>query len=137
MGLFRRRTTDERAVDRIDERDRRTTRTGTSPGLVRVLFTLLGVAVAGLLIWIAHAVAGALDEATTGEYWVAMALIAGAGLALGLSQVLGGWTKWGWPRVSGSVFLLGFVPALVVGGWVYVRAAERNERRFAALVERR
>lgn len=28
-------------------------------------------------------------------------------------------------------------PALVVGGWVYVRAAERNERRFAALVERR
>jgi hypothetical protein len=25
----------------------------------------------------------------------------------------------------------------VVGGWVYVRAAERNERRFAALVERR
>lgn len=28
-------------------------------------------------------------------------------------------------------------PALVVGGWAYVRAAERNERRFAALVERR
>ena len=28
-------------------------------------------------------------------------------------------------------------PALVLGGWAYVRAAERNERRFAALVERR
>jgi hypothetical protein len=28
-------------------------------------------------------------------------------------------------------------PALVVGGWAYVRAAERNERRFVALVERR
>jgi len=28
-------------------------------------------------------------------------------------------------------------PALVIGGWAYVRAAERNERRFAALVERR
>lgn len=28
-------------------------------------------------------------------------------------------------------------PALLAGGWAYVRAAERNERRFAALVERR
>ena len=28
-------------------------------------------------------------------------------------------------------------PALVGGGWAYVRAAERNEQRFAALVERR
>jgi hypothetical protein len=28
-------------------------------------------------------------------------------------------------------------PALVIGGWAYVRAAERNERRFVALVERR
>ena len=28
-------------------------------------------------------------------------------------------------------------PALVVGGWAYVRAAERNEERFAALVQRR
>ncbi len=27
-------------------------------------------------------------------------------------------------------------PALVAGGWAYVRAAERNERRFAELVER-
>lgn len=27
-------------------------------------------------------------------------------------------------------------PALVAGGWAYVRAAERNERRFADLLER-
>jgi hypothetical protein len=118
MGLFGRRTTDDPAGDRIDERDRRTERAGTSPGLVRALFTLLGVAAAGLLIWIAHAVAGALAEASTGEYWVAMGLIAGAGLALGLSQLFGGWTKWGWPTLSPAVFLLGFLPTLVVGGWI-------------------
>jgi hypothetical protein len=28
-------------------------------------------------------------------------------------------------------------PALVAGGWAYVRAAERTERNFVALVERR
>ncbi len=28
-------------------------------------------------------------------------------------------------------------PALVAGGWAYVRAAERNEANFVALVERR
>jgi hypothetical protein len=37
---------------------------------------------------------------------------------IALSQLLGGWTKWGWPRISGNVFLLGFLPALVVGGWI-------------------
>ena len=117
MGLFRRRTTDDR-VGTVDEREGRTERAGTSPGLVRALFTLLGVAVAGFLIWIAHEVAGALGEASTSEYWVAMALIAGAGLALGVSQLFGGWTKWGWPTLSPGVFLLGFLPTLVVGGWI-------------------
>ncbi|MBD0291561.1 MAG: hypothetical protein ICV74_09925, partial [Thermoleophilia bacterium] len=43
---------------------------------------------------------------------------AGAGLALGLSQLFGGWTKWGWPTLSPTVFLLGFLPTLVVGGWI-------------------
>jgi hypothetical protein len=52
-----------------------------------------------------------------------------------------------WPATrSARVFGLGVpwlalgvlaYPALVLGGWTYVRAAERNERRFAALVERR
>jgi len=27
-------------------------------------------------------------------------------------------------------------PALLAGGWAYIRVAERNERKFAALVER-
>jgi hypothetical protein len=35
--------------------------------------------------------------------------------------------------------LLGLVvfPVIVVAGWLYVRGAERNERRFSRLVERR
>ena len=48
---------------------------------------------------------------------------------MALSQLLGGWTKWGWPRVSGNVFLLAFLPTFVVGGWVL--AAQRARRRLA------
>ena len=47
-----------------------------------------------------------------------MGLIAGGGLALGLSQLFGGWTKWGVPRVSSGVFLFGWIPAAVVVGWI-------------------
>jgi hypothetical protein len=119
MALLRR-NRDDRDPERDRERrvDERTERAGTSPGVIRAIATLLGVAAAGLLIWIAHAVAGPLDESTTSEYWLAMALIAGAGLVLGLSQLFGGWTKWGWPTLSPMVFLLGFLPTLLVGGWI-------------------
>ena len=121
MALLRR-NKDDRDRERDRERERRvdetTERAGTSPGLIRAIATLLGVAAAGLLIWIAHAVAGPLDESTTSEYWLAMAFLAGAGLALGLSQLFGGWTKWGWPTLSPTVFLLGFLPTLLVGGWI-------------------
>ena len=37
---------------------------------------------------------------------------------IALSQLLGGWTKWGWPQVSGKVFLVGFLPTLIAGGWI-------------------
>jgi hypothetical protein len=37
---------------------------------------------------------------------------------MALSQVLGGWTKWGWPRLSLGVFVLGFLPVALVGLWV-------------------
>ena len=37
---------------------------------------------------------------------------------MALSQILGGWTKWGWPRFSLGVFMIGFLPVLVAGGWV-------------------
>jgi hypothetical protein len=84
------------------------------PPLVRALFTLLGVAAAGLLIWIAST----FELTSTSEFWYAMGLIAAAGLALGLSQLFGGWTKWGIPVLSPGVFLLAFIPTLIVSGWV-------------------
>jgi hypothetical protein len=104
VGIFRRNddgVTDDDVVarDHVVE-DRRGDWGG--PPLVRALFTLLGVAVAGLLIW----VASQFDLTSTSEFWAAVGIIAAAGLALGLSQLFGGWTKWGIPVVSPGVFLL-------------------------------
>lgn len=116
VGIFRRNDDgvigdDTVARDRVVE-DRRGDWGG--PPLVRALFTLLGVAVAGLLIWIASY----FDLTSTTEFWVAMGLVAAAGLALGLSQLFGGWTKWGIPVLSLGVFLLAFIPTAIVVGWV-------------------
>ena len=83
-----------------------------SPPVVRGLFTLLGAAIAGFLIWLATQ----FDLADTTEYWIAMGILAGAGLVMALSQLFGGWTKWGLPTASPSVFLLGFLPTLIVVG---------------------
>jgi MFS family permease len=88
-------------------------------GLTRATLTLIGVAVVGVLLWLATTILpDSVADASQGEYWAAFGLVALGGLAIALSQLLGGWTKWGWPRVSGNVFLLGFLPALVAGGWI-------------------
>jgi hypothetical protein len=91
-------------------------------GLTRGAATLLGVVVAGFLIWWGTSALPSEGDATIGEFWWAAGLIAAAGLIMALSQLLGGWTKWGWPRISGNVFLIGFLPALIVGGWMVVAA---------------
>jgi hypothetical protein len=83
-------------------------------GVTRGISTLAGATVAGILLWFATQV----GTETTAEYWATYGLIAAAGLTMALSQILGGWTKWGWPRFSLGVFLLGFLPVLVAGGWV-------------------
>ena len=80
---------------------------------VRAVFTFFGASAAGFLIWLSTQFGADLSA-----YWVKIGLLAGAGLALSLSQLLGGWTKWGWPRFSLHVLLLGFLPALLVAGWV-------------------
>ena len=46
-----------------------------SPPVVRGLTTLLGVGVAGFLVWLASE----FDLGSTGEYWAAMGILAGAG----------------------------------------------------------
>jgi hypothetical protein len=85
-------------------------------GLTRAAMTLLGAAAAGLLIWLATQI----NDHSNGGYWAVYALIAGAGLVMALSQLLGGWTKWGFPRLSANVFLWAFIPVLIVAGWVIV-----------------
>ena len=85
-------------------------------GLTRGAVTLLGAAIAGLLIWLATQV----NDHTTGGYWAVYGLIAGAGLTMALSQLLGGWTKGRLPKLSPNVFLLAFIPVLIAAGWVIV-----------------
>ena len=85
-------------------------------GLTRGTVTLLAAGVAGLLIWLATQV----SDKSTGGYWAVYGLIAAAGLVMALSQLLGGWTKWGLPRLSVNVFLLAFIPTLIAAGWVIV-----------------
>jgi hypothetical protein len=86
-------------------------------GLTRATATLLGAALAGFLLWLAVQVGGE-EVDTAAEYWSVVGLLVAAGFVLPLSQLAGGWTKWGWPRISGQVFLIGFVPAALVTLWI-------------------
>lgn len=83
-------------------------------GTVRGVATLVGAGIAGGLIWLSTQI----GQGSTGGYWAAVGILAGAGLTMAVSQLAGGWTKWGVPRISAGVFLIGFLPVLVVAGWV-------------------
>jgi hypothetical protein len=83
-------------------------------GLTRATVTLIAAALAGLLIWIATQI----GVSSNGDYWATYGVIAGAGLVMALSQLLGGWTKWGWPRISMGVFLLALVPVAIAVLWI-------------------
>jgi hypothetical protein len=126
VAIFRRRTDRDVATpgqpvqrDRVVD-DRRGDWGG--PPLVRALFTLAGVAIAGFLIWLAQL----LDLTSTNEFWAAMGIVAAAGLVVGLSQLFGGWTKWGVPVLSPGVFLFAFMPTAVVVGWILMVTQPEN-----------
>jgi hypothetical protein len=91
-------------------------------GLTRATTTLMAAAVGGLLIWFATQINGH----HVGGFWAVYGLIAGAGLLMALSQLLGGWTKWGWPRLSVKFFLLAFVPIAIVSLWIILAAEPGN-----------
>jgi hypothetical protein len=96
-------------------------------GLTRATLTLIGAAAAGVLLWLATTILPeTFSDASLGGYWAAFGLVALGGLAMALSQLLGGWTKWGWPRVSSHVFLVGFLPTLIVGGWMLAAHEPEN-----------
>ena len=82
--------------------------------LTRGMVTLISAGVAGLLVWLATQI----NDSSNGGYWAVYGLIAATGLIMALSQIIGGWTKWGLPRLSVNVFLVAFVPVLIVAGWV-------------------
>jgi hypothetical protein len=91
-------------------------------GTTRATTTLIAAGVAGLLIWLATRI----DHDSVGGFWGVYGLIAGAGLVMALSQLLGGWTKWGWPRLSTTFFLLAFVPIAIVSLWIVLAAEPGN-----------
>jgi hypothetical protein len=93
-------------------------------GLTRGVATLAGAAAAGVLLWLATQVfdVGVQLDGSSDAYWGFLGLSAAAGLVIAVSQIAGGWTKWGLPTVSLPVLLLGFVPALVAGGFVLLAA---------------
>jgi hypothetical protein len=115
--FWRRNDRDEEVVER------RSDRAWGGPPLVRGLFTLLGVVAAGFLIWLATL----FDLDSTQEFWAAMGILAAGGFVLGFSQLLGGWTKWGVPIMSPGVFLLGFLPALVLGGGILLATRDTGQ----------
>jgi hypothetical protein len=87
-------------------------------GLTRGTTTLVAAGVAGLLIWIATQ----LNNDHMSGYWGRIGLVAGAGLVMALSQLIGGWTKRGMPKVSIAVLLTAFVPVAIVVLWEILAA---------------
>jgi hypothetical protein len=83
-------------------------------GLTRATTTLVFSAAAGLVIWFATQI----SNDNIGGYWARVGLVAGAGLLMALSQLLGGWTKWGWPRLSIAVLVTAFIPVAIVSLWI-------------------
>jgi len=91
-------------------------------GMTRATTTLVAAAASGVLIWFATQI----NDQHRGGFWAVSGLIAGAGLLMALSQLLGGWTKWGMPQLSASFLLTAFVPIAVVSLWIILAAEPGN-----------
>lgn len=79
-------------------------------GLTLALFAGL----AGFALWGATQV----GTQTPGRFWIALAIVAAAGLVLTLATHVGTWTKGLRMRVSPTTFALAFLPVLVCVGWI-------------------
>lgn len=80
----------------------------------RGLTTLAAAGIAGLLLWAATRV----GQQTDGRYWAELAIVAGAGLVLALSQLVGNWTKGLRMRISPGTLAFGLLPLIVCVGWI-------------------
>jgi hypothetical protein len=86
--------------------------------ITRGLFALVAAAATGALIWTATL----FELGSPNEFWAVMGVLAGAGLVLGFLHFLGTLSGGLRPRLEPASFLLGFVPAAVVGAWVLLAA---------------
>jgi hypothetical protein len=80
----------------------------------RGLALALAAALAGLSLW----GASQIGTQTAGRFWIAMAVVAGAGLLIALASHVGMWTKGLTLRLSPTTFALAFLPVLVCVGWI-------------------
>jgi hypothetical protein len=90
--------------------------------VTRGLTTAFAAGTAGFLLWLATHV----GQQTTPRFWASMGIVAGAGLVFALVQALGGWTKGLRLRLSPGTFLIGFLPTLVVAGWILLATQPGN-----------
>jgi hypothetical protein len=88
----------------------------------RGLTLALAAALAGLGLWGATQI----GTQTTGRFWIAMAVVGGAGLLIALANHVGTWTKGLRMRMSPSTFVLAFLPTLVCVGWILVATQPGN-----------
>jgi hypothetical protein len=82
----------------------------------RGLTLAFAAALAGLGLW----GAAQIGTQTPNRFWVAMAVVAGAGLLLTLANHVGTWTKGLRLRPSLGTFVLAFLPVLVCVGWILI-----------------
>ena len=82
--------------------------------VARGLTLALVAGVAGFGLWGAAQV----GTATTGRFWIAMAIVAGAGFIVALATHVGTWTKGLHLRMSPTTFIAAFVPVAVCVGWI-------------------
>jgi len=82
--------------------------------ITRGFFVLAAAAAAGALIWVATF----FELASPDEFWAVMGVLAGAGIVLGFARSVGAIQVGLLPRFNLGVFLIGFLPAAVVGAWI-------------------
>jgi hypothetical protein len=90
-------------------------------GVRKGMVLIAGAAGAGVLIWLAGRETGNTID-TAGDYWGAVGALALAGLALASLQFLARVGRGSAPALSPTAILLGFVPALIVAGFVILFA---------------
>jgi hypothetical protein len=96
--------------------------------MTRALAMLIASGIAGALLWAASRV----HRGTTAGFWAEIAILAIAGLVLAIGRLVG-FGATGRIRTTLPVLVIGFLPALVVGGWILIASqpnASSVERHF-------